>query len=74
MYEAKRITTETGTARSAFPLRVAALDVPLSLAALALPLAAEEAGVGTLRVELMTAEVVGIESFDAPSWTSKYMP
>jgi hypothetical protein len=74
MYEAKRMTTEAGIARSELPPRAAALFVPLCLAALALLLAVEEAGVATLRVELTTADVVGIESFDAPCWTTKYMP
>jgi hypothetical protein len=54
---------------------VAALCVPVCLAVLALPLPVEvaEPGVATLRVELTTAEVVGIEAFAAPTWTSKYM-
>jgi hypothetical protein len=51
------------------------LCVPVCLAVLALvPLEVAEPGVGTLRVELTTAEVVGIEAFAAPCWTSKYMP
>jgi hypothetical protein len=75
MYEAKRITTEAGIARSEFPLRVAAFE-PLCLEALALalPLTVEVAGVAGLRVEVMTAEVVGIETFVVPCSTSKYMP
>lgn len=48
--------------------------VLLCLAVLALPLAVAEAGVGTLRVELTTAEVAGIEAFAAPTSTVKYMP
>jgi hypothetical protein len=51
------------------------LYVPVYLAVLALPLPLEvaEPGVETLRVELMTNEVVGIEVFAVPTWTSKYM-
>jgi len=45
----------------------------LAVLALPLPLEVAEAGVGTLRVELTTGEVVGIEPFAAPCWTSKYM-
>ena len=41
---------------------------------LPLPLEVAEPVVGTLRVELTTAEVVGIEAFAAPCWTWKYMP
>jgi hypothetical protein len=54
---------------------VAALYVLVYLAVLALPLPLEvaEPGVETLRVELMTNEVVGIEVFAVPTWTSKYM-
>ena len=44
------------------------------LAVLELPFEVAVAGVGTLRVELTTGEVVGIEPFAAPCWTSKYMP
>jgi hypothetical protein len=75
-YEAKRITREAGIATSEFklPLRVAALCVLLvCLAVLALPLEVAEVGVEALRVELTTGEVVGIEAFAAPDWTSKYM-
>jgi len=53
---------------------MAALCVLLCLAVLALPLEVAEAGVGTLRVELTTADVAGIEPFAAPDWTSKYIP
>ncbi len=76
-YEAKRTTRETGITTSEFkllPLRMAALCVLLCLAVLALPLEVAEAGVGTLRVELTTADVAGIEPFAAPDWTSKYIP
>jgi hypothetical protein len=76
-YEAKRITSEAGIATREFklPLRVPAFFVLLvCLAVLALPLEVAEVGVETLRVELTTAEVAGIESFAAPCWTSKYMP
>jgi hypothetical protein len=73
-----RTTRETGITTSEFkllPLRMAALCVLLlCLAVLALPLAVAEAGVGTLRVELTTADVAGIEPFAAPDSTSKYMP
>jgi len=55
------------------PLRVAALCVPDCVAVLALPLKVAEVEEGTLRVELTTAEVVGIEAFAAPTCTSKYM-
>lgn len=75
--EAKRITSEAGIATSEFklPLRVAAFFVlPVCLAVLALALELPEVALGTLRVELTTAEVVGIEAFAAPCWTSKYMP
>ena len=49
--------------------------VPVCLAVLALPLPVEvaEPGVATLRVELTTGEVVGIEAFAAPTWTTKYV-
>jgi len=61
---------EAGITRSEFklPLRVAALGLSLCLEVLALPLPLEvaEAGVGALRVELTTGEVVGIEAFAAP--------
>ena len=76
-YEAKRIAREAGIATSEFKLslRVAALCVLLvCLAVLALPLEVAEVGVEALRVELTTAEVVGIEAFAAPDWTWKYMP
>lgn len=67
MYEAKSITTEAGIARSEFPFWAAALGLLLCLAeALALPLTVEEAGVAGLRVEVTTAEVVGILSLFAP--------
>jgi len=50
------------------PLRVAALCLLLVwLAVLALALEVAEVGVETLRVELMTGEVVGIEAFAAPT-------
>jgi len=71
------MTREAGIATSEFklPLRVAALlPVPVCFAVLALPLVVGVAGVGTLRVELTTAEVAGIDTFAAPCWTSKYMP
>jgi hypothetical protein len=74
MYEANRIMREAGIATSEFSLRLAAFFVPLCLAALALLLAVEEAGVAGLRVEETTAEVAGIVTFVVPCWTSKYMP
>lgn len=76
MYEARRITKEAGIARSEFPFRLAAFFVPLCLAALALLLAVEEAGVAGLRVDETTAEVAGIVMFESvvPCCTSKYMP
>lgn len=75
-YDAKRITSEAGIATSEFKLllRVAAFFVLVCLAVLALPAEVAEVELGTLRVELTTAEVVGIEAFAAPCWTSKYMP
>ena len=71
MYEAKRTTIEAGIARSESPLRVAALCVPLCLAGFALLLAVEAAGVPVLRVEVTTAEVVGMVMFASvvPCWT-----
>ena len=75
-YEAKRTTSEAGIATSELklPPRVAALLLPVCLAVLALPLEDAEVEEGTLRVELTTGEVVGIDAFAAPCWTSMYIP
>jgi hypothetical protein len=70
-YEARSMASEAGIATSEFKLslREAAFFVPVCLAVLALALEVAEVGLGTLRVELTTAEVVGIEPFAAPTWT-----
>ena len=67
MYEAK-ITSEAAIATSEFklPLPVAALCVVVCSAVLALPLKVAGVGLGTLRAEPRTGEVVGIESIAAP--------
>jgi len=58
------------------PLQVAALCVPVCFnwrCSRCHCHSKSELGVETLRVELMTGEVVGIEVFIAPTWTSKYI-
>lgn len=74
-HEAKRITSEAGITTSEFklPPRGAALCVLVCLAALMLRFDVAEVGEGTLRVDLMTGEVVGIDALAAPCWTSRYI-
>jgi hypothetical protein len=51
------------TSEFRLPLWAAALCVPDCVAVLVLPLEVAEVEEGTLRVELTTAEVVGLEAF-----------
>jgi len=73
MYEAKRIKTAAGTARTVFPFRVAALEprVLVCVDEPELPVAVVVNGVLGLRVEETTGEVGEMVTVAVPTSTVK---